>query len=422
MRLLAVVSPVVIAALVFLLVFTLDLETFNNSSCVPSENDPDCPDKYFATTYFEARKRFRIAAAKLNAKTDSAVAWTDPNTDLEYTIDFAFVEGTGKAKESIMIVVSGTHGVEGYAGSAIQLKLMETLNTYRHNTSAYPGGVPSLALVHAVNPTGMALNRRFNHNNVDLNRNWLTPEGWEEVRSWDPDATLYITVGYLLNPKFLPTYTNFLLHLGRYVIGLLQYGLTTLKRATVSGTYRDPTGIFYGGNGTSEINVEIVKKFLKPYGAYKNRVMLDLHTGLGIPGVGILLTENQQYRQNGWKIFGSDREIDCATCGAYGATASGYEKVRGAMIQYHGNDMFPTEPLGHYIIEFGTVITSCVGAAVVMENAAYIIVPNTDLHARYGRWVRYVFNLPSLTWKRSVIRNGVETIEQAMRYQSAHVE
>ena len=59
--------------------------------------------------------------------------------------------------------------MEAFAGSAIQLlSLDEGLPDLPEDAA--------LILVHVVNPYGMAWLRRFNEENVDLNRNFLGPE------------------------------------------------------------------------------------------------------------------------------------------------------------------------------------------------------------------------------------------------------
>ena len=75
---------------------------------------------------------------------------------------------------------SGVHGVEGYSGSAIQHKLLSTLPKWYKNDE----NQPVIMFVHAVNPFGMALNRRFNENSVDINRNYKTKEEWDTFHQY----------------------------------------------------------------------------------------------------------------------------------------------------------------------------------------------------------------------------------------------
>jgi len=73
--------------------------------------------------------------------------------------------------ESLLLLISGTHGVEGLTGSGCQVGvLLDEL----HGALPAGGGV---LLIHALNPHGFAWLRRGNEDNVDLNRNGLDFRG-----------------------------------------------------------------------------------------------------------------------------------------------------------------------------------------------------------------------------------------------------
>src|SRR3546814_9336896 len=67
----------------------------------------------------------------------------------------------------VLLSLSGTHGAEGFNGSAAQVHWLNL-----HGAEPLPKGVAML-FVHAVNPFGFAHMLRVNENNVDLNRNFL---------------------------------------------------------------------------------------------------------------------------------------------------------------------------------------------------------------------------------------------------------
>ena len=101
---------------------------------------------------------------------------------------------------------------KGFAGSAIQVAFLDHLVSLLDEDVQETTGADELpmlpattVLVHVLNPHGMAHNRRFNENNVDLNRNALFPDEWPEVlargnvaRYDDFDETLF-------NPRRAPT-------------------------------------------------------------------------------------------------------------------------------------------------------------------------------------------------------------------------
>ena len=99
-----------------------------------------------------------------------------------------------------VIHCSGTHGIEGYLGSAIQLRFLHELflqqekrlrtnNVHAPPTKNTP--VKKVLLIHAINPYGMRHHRRTNENNVDLNRNVLSEEMWKMIRARDPNCVSY---------------------------------------------------------------------------------------------------------------------------------------------------------------------------------------------------------------------------------------
>ena len=65
------------------------------------------------------------------------------------------------------MLVSGTHGVEGYYGSDSQIALLDNLRDH-----ASPEDT-CVVLVHLVNPLGTAWLRRVNEDNADANRNYI---------------------------------------------------------------------------------------------------------------------------------------------------------------------------------------------------------------------------------------------------------
>ena len=110
------------------------------------------PCQCFSETYFEARDKFRSIANQVGAQLHSLTIVDD------YTTDIAIFTGN---QPGLVVHTSGVHGIEGYAGSAIQLAWLLT------KAGSSPNDRPTIILVHAVNPYGMANYRRFNENNVE---------------------------------------------------------------------------------------------------------------------------------------------------------------------------------------------------------------------------------------------------------------
>src|SRR5262245_12648489 len=138
---------------------------YNFRQC-PGDATPMTSFDAFSPDYHTARHRFREAAARLGWQQE--VHPIDPvgPGGSELTMDVA--SSLGREAQSTVIVSSGVHGVEGFFGSAVQLGLLDCW----HRDGPPSPGVRCVFL-HGLNPFGFAWLRRFDENNVDLNRNFL---------------------------------------------------------------------------------------------------------------------------------------------------------------------------------------------------------------------------------------------------------
>ena len=119
---------------------------------------------HYAPNYAEARMQFLAAATLAGAALANLVHPQRGPDGGELAIDLAWL-GPREARR-VLVLISGTHGVEGYQGSAAQIGFLQ--NTAR----ALPADTAAL-LIHGLNPYGFAWVRRVNEDNIDLNRNYL---------------------------------------------------------------------------------------------------------------------------------------------------------------------------------------------------------------------------------------------------------
>lgn len=121
-----------------------------------------------------------------------------------------------KSNEDMIDLIhsSGVHGVEGYLGSAVQIRFLHELVNRNEDhlvvtnkSLATKYKMRRILLIHSVNPFGMRHHRRTNKNNVDLNRNALSEEEWEMIRLRDPNFAGYVDLDSVLNP-FVPVDKN----------------------------------------------------------------------------------------------------------------------------------------------------------------------------------------------------------------------
>ena len=86
--------------------------------------------------------------------------------------------------EQVLIFISGTHGVEGYCGSAIQQFYLSQLRSelLPENTA--------ILMIHSLNPWGMQWARRCDISGIDLNRNFVD---YQNVEALDPEYDAILT-------------------------------------------------------------------------------------------------------------------------------------------------------------------------------------------------------------------------------------
>jgi hypothetical protein len=244
--------------------------------------------------YFESRELFLERAVGLRAEVRSFTHAVDAETGTPLSTDVALI-GPRDA-EAIIVVSSGTHGVEGYAGAACQIRFMDRYpSSYANSNIAY-------LLVHALNPWGFLHDRRVTHENVDVNRNFIDFEYAARLGSGYGAYHDILVSNYRPMPRGL---WNEL----RLIAGVLTPARWKAAQAAItSGQYSHPEGLFFGGHRSCEsrtICEEIIRTYVT---GYKYAFLLDLHTGLGKRGQGELISylpapDPRFQRMAGW--FGS---------------------------------------------------------------------------------------------------------------------
>src|SRR4051812_33292522 len=174
---------------------------------------PNRPEDFFSADFPMARRRFRQAVTARGGRLDTlAIPERGPHGE-ELGIDIGWF-GAAEPRR-VLVHSSGVHGIEGYAGSAIQLQWLA------EGLPALPSDV-AIVIVHLLNPYGYAWLRRVNENNVDLNRNFGTPGTRVNAAAQD-----YAALDALLNPQSPPSSDFFLLRAAWLV---LRQGMARLRQ------------------------------------------------------------------------------------------------------------------------------------------------------------------------------------------------
>ena len=231
------------------------------------------PETFFSPDYNTARERFRAAAQAAGAGLSALELAARGAGGEPLATDIAW-SGAADA-ERLVLHTSGLHGVEAYAGAAIQLAALAGL--------VRPPAGCALVLVHVLNPYGMAWARRVNENNVDLNRNFLRPGA-----AWSGAAPLYAAIDRVLNPASPPGFDWFL---PAATVLVLRHGFQALQQAVAEGQYTHPRGLFFGGAELQPGARRYLDWLRRRCGRARYVFALDVHTGLGRWGEPTLILE-----------------------------------------------------------------------------------------------------------------------------------
>jgi hypothetical protein len=186
--------------------------------------------------------------------------------------DVALV-GPADAK-NLLIVISGTHGVEGLAGSGCQVAWLRL-----HTRADLPPDTAVL-LLHMLNPWGCAWARRQTEDNVDLNRNFCDFDGELPVNPlYESVHDIVVSPAHLVRAAADPSLSAF----------RKAHGDAALAAALFSGQYQHGDGVGFGGSKATWSN-STLRAIIAQYGMTADRVVVvDIHTGLGPFGYGTLL-------------------------------------------------------------------------------------------------------------------------------------
>lgn len=173
--------------------------------------------------------------------------------------------------QAVLVMVSGTHGVEGHCGSGAQVDWLR-----RGEAARLATGCAAL-LIHAINPYGFAWSRRVTQENVDLNRNFI------DFARPLPENPEYDRLAEAVKPRFWTEVTR---KASRET--LLAYarenGFAALVQALSGGQYAHADGIFYGGRAETWSRRTLTTIFRERLSSAADIGMIDYHTGLGPQG------------------------------------------------------------------------------------------------------------------------------------------
>lgn len=295
------------------------------------------PDQsVFSATYAEARGKFLDAARNAGATLAQYEHPTHKGPEGEgLYLDVAILGRTDAP--NVMVVGCGTHGIEGFSGSAAQTSWMEG-----GGAKLLPPDT-SVVFLHGHNPWGFAHRQRVTEENVDLNRNFV-----DHSRA-HPENPGYAA----LHPRVTPEKWNDE-SIAEVFAALdefrAQNGEQAFSDAYNGGQYTHPDGVFFGGHGAQWANVAF-RAAVRAHVSHARRAsLIDLHTGIGpyLDHVFLCFHPEGSAAYLRAKAWWGDRAVN-----RQGSTHKALAVYKGLLV-----DAFQSE-LGHaettaVVIEFGT--------------------------------------------------------------------
>ncbi len=323
---------------------------------------------YYHETYDDCRSAFRNEAQVFLDNFDSVHIGNiqvESMVDSDLTVDWCYIPPK-KNKEKLLIVTSGLHGIEGYAGSAVQLMFMDKI---LHGRQLDDVGV---LLIHGMNPYGFKYRRKVTENNIDLNRNCaINTELFESKNDG------YSKLSNMLMPEGklnLNSFNNRFFHWVA-IKKIIQESMPVLRQAALQGQYQFDKGIYYGGK-QSEPQISEIRPLLKrTMEEYRVVLNLDLHTGYGERGKLHLFlnpVKDNKVKQGIETIF-KGTDIDWGDSG-------NFYTIRGEYIGWANNlpDSVLCLPM---LFEFGTLDSQTTYGS--LKSIQIMINENQGIHYGY---------------------------------------
>jgi predicted deacylase len=351
----------------------------------------------FPGSYRDARGRWQESADALPGSPDCQnypCPGSGPTGETLYT-DTVWLGPRDAAR--VLVLTSATHGIEGYAGSAMQL---DVLNLLSCGALALPENT-ALLIIHALNPWGYAWQRRCDAQGIDLNRNFIDfsrplPEnpGYNALR-WalfcDDAAQRHAAFGEWQR----------------------HYGRESLEIALSGGQYSDPHGPFYGGWAPAH-GRHVLEGIMQAYElAMRRLAVVDLHTGLGPYGYGEIICDHvpdSDGAKTAHRWYG-----DAVTLPALG-TSSSVPKL--GLIDYAWHAIMDVHSC-FITLEFGTFNTEKLFETILLDHLLWAETSNEAQKAQHRQTMRRHFCPADPAWREMVLFRARQVVIQALNGLSA---
>jgi len=342
-------------------------------------------ESFFSRSYSVARERFRESAANAGAHLDTISLMAKGPEGEGLSIDIAWLGA--RYPRRVLIHSSGLHGIEGFAGSAVQLQILNDPPPLQPDTA--------IVIFHILNPYGMASLRRVNENNVDLNRNFRIDGNYQGA------PPMYVRLYSFLNPSSGPALDLFYIRAASLIF---RHGMSALKQAVVGGQYEYPEGLFFGGKALEQGPHLFLEYVGERLAVAQQAIAIDVHTGLGKYAEDTLLVAPEDVTR---------------LRTAFGNRVTSAEPDEGPAYRIEGGlesmlcPLFERGDVTFIRQEFGTYSGARVLHALREENRWHHYGAGTLEHP-VKRVLKQIFSPDDEAWRASVLRRGGDLFQKAI--------
>lgn len=293
----------------------------------------------------------------------------------------------------VLVLLTGTHGVEGFVGSAVALDHIGLMASGQVEIASDT----AVLVAHALTPWGYAWLRRCDEDGVDLNRNAV-----------DFSKPLPENLGYelLRTDLFSDDKAQRQTHCTEFE---QQHGRSALEIAISGGQYSDPTGPFYGGTRPAHGRL-VTEDLIQHYQLHtRDLAVIDLHSGLGPYGYGEIICDHHP-SSPGTRIaqawYG-----ESVTLPALGTSSS---VPKSGLMDYAWHDIM-NERSCHVTLEFGTYSTDQLFEVLLRDHQLWAQQDNPAKRLKHCSLMRQHFCPDDEGWKALVLFRARQVIAQALK-------
>ncbi|WP_051279498.1 DUF2817 domain-containing protein [Hellea balneolensis] len=358
-------------------------------------------EEYAFENYDEARTSF---LKKVNATGGILRTYLHPDSPqldgTEFAIDTAWYGP--KDADAVLIMVSGTHGLELFSGSAMQRLWVDNFQ------SALPSNIGVL-LVHSVNAYGSAYYSRTTENNVDLNRNFIDFSDQPKATALTEKVQNALCVSKPKGPRNMIVAANLLCL-------AIRHGKSKVVNEITGGQYERRDGIGFGGFAPEWSNRMLNQIVTENLTNAKKVAIIDWHTGIGSYGEPFFLcfdSPNSPEFRRAETWWGAAVNDDAA-----GYDGNDRPDYSGLLLKSVKDKV---QSLGaettSAVIEFGTFSNQKMLQALLLDRwlRCEDFGSEPAKQAAHINQIRHRFCPNDPVWRESVIKEGYSILNQTMQ-------